>query len=151
MLAAKIEATVDMIEKVTEEYNALRQAEVTMHTLLGALYGDITAKLVEKMELDIHLQMLRQLEWSDNHPMRDSSTQVREFQLEQPQSMTLPIVYRTPPASPELRRVLSPPAIAPVARKVCGRGRGRGKMLPVAVVPGLTRTERVALDRSMAA
>src|SRR5277367_2678334 len=74
MLAAKIEATIAKIEKVTEEYNALRQAEINMHTLLGMLYGDIRTKLVEKMELDMTLQSLRQLEWSENHQMRDSST-----------------------------------------------------------------------------
>ena len=96
------------------------------------------------------LQSLRKLEWCENHPMRDSSTQVREFQLEQPPSMTLPIVFATPPASPELPCVMSPPAIAPVARKLCRRGRGRGRMLPVAAVPGFTRGERAALDRSMA-
>src|SRR5277367_135023 len=97
MLAAQIEAIIAKIEKMTEEYNTMRQAEITMHTLLGALYGDIRKKLIEKMELDMTLQGLRQLEWCENHPTRDSSTQVWDFQLEQPPSMTLPIVFSSPP------------------------------------------------------
>src|SRR5277367_3570211 len=142
MLAAKIEATIAKIEKVTEEYNAMRQAEINLHTVLAMLYGDIRTKLVEKMELDMTLQSLRQLEWCEKHPMRDSSTQVREFQLEQSPSMTLPIVFATPPASPEpIPRppVMASPAVAPVARRICRRGR----MKPVAVVRGYTRGERV--------
>src|SRR5277367_2545227 len=114
--------------KAIEHHQKLRKRQERMQMNAASLEEEVQTALQTKVLLEMNLRVFRQAEWEANHPVRESGTQVREFQLEQYPSMTLPIVVMTPPESPDptptitpLPRMMAPPAIAPVARKVDGR------------------------------
>src|SRR5277367_2207257 len=107
----------------------------------------------ERLTADFHLQMLREAEWRQNHPMRDRWTQVGEFQLQEPYAaapitrlyqpsdtgvlvpisnvqIPLPsavtaILIWPPPADPSAIAVtvIPSPAVAPDVRQMARRGR----------------------------
>ena len=147
MIAQVIAGMERHLEKATEHHMKLRKRQERMQTNMVSLETEIQSALQTKLLLEMNLQVFRQTEWEANHPVRELGTQVRDFQLEAPASMTLPIVMMEPPAFPDpepapLPRMMAPPVVAPVARKVGGRG--HGKM--VAVVQGYTHSERAFID-----
>src|SRR5277367_3943895 len=61
----------------------------------------------EKLTNDFHLQMLREAEWRNNHPMRDRATQVGEFQLQTPLAIAPVTTFHKPTSTGEPMRILS--------------------------------------------
>src|SRR5277367_6306730 len=127
--------------KAIEHHQKLRRRQERMQMNAASLEAEVQTALQTKLLLEMNLQVFRQAEWEVNHPVRETGTQVRDFQLEQPQYMTMPIVVRSPPASPDYvpitmppPRMMAPPAVAPVARKM------------VAVVQGYTHREKSFID-----
>src|SRR5277367_1600765 len=68
-------------EKVAALHLQLRQQEVTLKTSRETLEAEIRRVMEVKLVLDIQIQALREAEWQANHPLRDFSTQIRDFQL----------------------------------------------------------------------
>src|SRR5277367_6807756 len=91
-----------LVDQYGQECSELQYCEARMLEYAAMLREDLRRKTNPNLVAELNLQTLRDAEWKANHPQRDRSTQVHEFQLPSPPSMTLPIVVReTPPASPE--------------------------------------------------
>src|SRR5277367_6488604 len=105
--------------KAIEHHQKLRRRQERMQINAASLEAEIQTALQTKLLLEMNLQVFRQAEWEANHPVRETGMQVREFQLEQYPSMTLPIIVMTPPVSPDPAprishpRMMAPPAVAP--------------------------------------
>src|SRR5277367_5724164 len=129
------------LKKAEEHHRKLRRQQDKARTHLARLDADIQTATQTKLLLEMNLQVFRQTEWEAHHPAREAGTQVRDFQLPQPPSMTLPIVFQEPPTSPDAepqrKNFRSSPAMS---RKPAGNGR------IVAVVQGYSRCQRAFID-----
>ena len=139
MFADMIQGMEQHLKNAVEHHQKLKRKQERMQTNTRILQAEVDAALQTKLLLEMNLELFRQVEWNLNHPAREATTQVRDFQLPMPPSMTLPIVFHEPPASPAPEPFRKNSRKSPPVRKAAP-----GKL--VAVVHGYSRGQRAFID-----